>query len=175
MHHSIWRKYVFPLIASFLVLLLIRSDIMKPADRWAQDSLFHQPGVPSSDIKIIGIDERSISELGPYGPSYRQFMAYALQRLAADPDNLPAVVAIDILYEGISDPAIDNSLARAAAALPRVVTSCMAEFGDKITWEDGRAVEVTLFSLKAGEWVLSVNGEKFRIILSAGETKELRF
>ena len=42
-------------------------------------------------------------------------------------------------------------------------------------WEDGRAVEVTLFSLKAGEWVLSVNGEKFRIILSAGETKELRF
>ena len=42
-------------------------------------------------------------------------------------------------------------------------------------WEDDRAVEVTLFSLKAGEWVLSVNGGKFRIILSAGETKELRF
>ena len=115
---------------------------MKPADRWAQDSLFHQPGVPSSDIKIIEIDERSISELGPYGPSYRQFMAYALQRLATDPHNLPAVVAIDILYEGISDPAIDNSLARAAAALPRVVTSCMAEFGDKITWEDGRATNL---------------------------------
>ncbi len=42
-------------------------------------------------------------------------------------------------------------------------------------WKDGRVVEVTLFSLKAGEWVLSVNGEKFHIILAAGETKELRF
>ena len=131
MNHSILRKYVFPLIAACLVLLFIKTDILKTADRWAQDFLFQQRGVPSGDIKIIEIDEKSLSELGPYGPSYRQFMAYALQRLAADPDNLPAVVAIDILYEGTSDPAIDNQLARSAAALPRVVTSCMAELGDK--------------------------------------------
>ncbi len=142
MKHSFLRKYIFPLLTACLVLLLIRSDIVKPADRYVQDSLFQQPGVPSGDIKIIEIDERSLSELGPYGPSYRGYMAYALQRLAADPDNLPAVVAIDILYEGTSDPAMDNQLARAAASLPRVVTSCMAQFGDKITWEDGRATNL---------------------------------
>ena len=42
-------------------------------------------------------------------------------------------------------------------------------------WENGRAVEVVLFSRKAGEWILTVNGEKLPIRLSDGETKKLRF
>ena len=142
MKHPVWRKLVFPLIAALLALLFVKSPVIKTADRWTQDSLFQQRGVLSGDIKIIEIDEKSLSLLGPYGPSYRQSMAYALQCLAEDPDNLPAVVAIDILYEGESNPAVDNQLAEAAAALPRVVTSCMAEFGDKITWEDGHAVKL---------------------------------
>ena len=142
MHHSFLRKFVFPLITACLVLLFVSSPILKTADRWVQDYLYQRPGVPSGDIKIIEINEKSLSEIGPYGPSYRAYMARALQVLAADPNNLPAVVAIDILYEGESDSAIDNQLAQAAAALPRVVTSCMAEFGDKITWEDGRAVNL---------------------------------
>ena len=142
MHHSFLRKFVFPLITACLVLLFVSSPILKTADRWVQDYLYQRPGVPSGDIKIIEINEKSLSEIGPYGPSYRYYMARALQVLAAYPNNLPAVVAIDILYEGESDPAVDNQLAEAAAALPRVVTSCMAEFGDKITWEDGRAVNL---------------------------------
>ncbi len=142
MHQSFLRKFIFPLLAACLAILIVNSGILKTPDRWVQDFLFQQPGVPSGDIKIIEIDERSISELGPYGPSYRGFMAYALQRLSADPDNLPAVVSIDILYDGNTDPAMDTQLARAAAALPRVVTSCMAEFGNKITWIDGRATNL---------------------------------
>ena len=133
------------------MLLFIRSDVIKTADRWVQDSLFQQRGVPSGDIKIIEIDEKSLSRIGPYGPSYRGYMARALQILAADPDNLPAVVAIDILYEGESDPTVDNQLAQAAASLPRVVTSCMAEFGNKITWEDGHAVKLEAAALNIVE------------------------
>ena len=142
MKHPVWRKFVFPILVAFLVMLFISSGIIKTADRWAQDSLFQRSGVPSGDIIIIEIDEDSLAQLGPYGPSYRGYMAFALQALAADPDNVPAVVAIDILYEGETNYAVDNQLAEAAAALPHVVTSCMAEFGNKITWEDGRATNL---------------------------------
>ena len=118
MKHPVWRKYVFPLITACLVLLFVSSPILKTADRWVQDYLYQRPGVPSGDIKIIEIDEKSLSEIGPYGPSYRAYMARALQVLAADPDNLPAVVAIDILYEGESDPAVDTSLPRPLPLFP---------------------------------------------------------
>jgi len=140
MKHSFLRKYIFPLLAACLALLIVNSGILKTPDRWVQDSLFQQPAVPSGDIIIIGIDEASLAALGPYGPSYRGYMAYALRTLASDPENLPAVVAVDILYEGETDPSVDNQFAQAAASLPHVVTACMANFGDKITWVDGHAV-----------------------------------
>ena len=137
------KKILYPLLATLLVMLLIWSGSLHTLDRLAQDAFFQSRGVPSSDIIIIGIDGESLSELGPYGPSYRTYMAYALQKLASDPEKLPAVVAVDILYEGESDPQGDALLADAAASLPCVVTACMAEYGDEITWENGHAVSMT--------------------------------
>ena len=136
------KKLLLPLLAAVLILVLIAAGSIHVLDRWTQDALYQQRGVPSGDVIIVGIDGETLSELGPYGPVYRTFMAYAFQKLASDPDHLPAVVAADILYEGESDPEVDAELAQAAAALPAVVTACMAEYGDEITWEDGHAVSL---------------------------------
>ena len=122
------RNLLLPLLAAAAVLALIASGALHRVDRWAQDWMYQQPGVPSSDILIIGIDEETLSELGPYGPSYRGIMAYALEKLASDPEKLPAAVAIDILYEGESGTAGDEQLAAAAEKLGCVVTASMAEF-----------------------------------------------
>ena len=135
------RNFLLPLLAAAAVLALIASGALHRVDRWAQDWMYQQPGVPSSDILIIGIDEETLSELGPYGPAYRGIMAYALEKLASDPEKLPAAVAIDILYEGESGTAGDAQLAAAAEKLGCVVTASMAEYGEIITWEDGHAVE----------------------------------
>ena len=135
------QKILLPLLAAAAVLALIAAGVFHRVDRWAQDWMYQQPGVPSSDILIIGIDEETLSELGPYGPAYRGIMAYALEKLASDPEKLPAAVAIDILYEGESGTAGDAQLAAAAEKLGCVVTASMAEYGEIITWEDGHAVE----------------------------------
>ncbi len=137
-----FKKVITPLLAVVLVLLLIISGAISRLDDWMQDTVFQQPRTPSNDIIIIGIDNTTLAALGPYGPNYRSYMTYALQRLAEDPDSLPAVVAIDILYEGESDPSTDNALAQAAAKLPHVVTACMAEFGTEIAWENNRATSI---------------------------------
>lgn len=78
------KKIFLPLLATILVLLFISSGALNTFDRMTQDALFQRPGTPSDDIIIIGIDSDSLAQLGPYGPSYRTYMAYALQKLASD-------------------------------------------------------------------------------------------
>ena len=92
-----------------------------------------------TDILIIGIDEDALDVLGPYNTWDRSVMAAALEALAADPDYLPAVVAVDVLYAGNTSDAADERLANAAKALGNVVTGTMAVYGSSITWENGRA------------------------------------
>ena len=135
-----YRSVLISVLAVIAVTALIAAGSLWRMDRWVQDWLFQQRGVPSDEIVLIGIDEETLAELGPYGPSYRAVIAYALEALAADPEKQPAVVAIDVLYEGESGTSADEKLAQAAAKLKNVVTASLAEFGEIITWENGHAV-----------------------------------
>ena len=135
------QKILIPLLAAAAVFALIAGGALHRLDRWTQDALYQQRGTPSGEIVIIEIDEETLTELGPYGPNYRMYMAYVLEKLASDPENLPAAVAVDILYEGGSGSSADEKLAAAAAKLGCVVTASMAEYGEVITWENGHAVE----------------------------------
>ncbi|QUA54012.1 SpoIIE family protein phosphatase [Aristaeella lactis] len=142
MKHSLFRFFLIPLLISILTLSIIYAGALHYLDRQAQDALYQGQGHASNDIIIIGIDNQTLAELGTYGPGYRTYIAYALEKIASDPDHLPAVVAVDILYEGQTDPAADEQLARAAEKLGTVVTACMAEYGSEITWENGHAVSL---------------------------------
>ncbi len=133
-------KYLIPVLAAAAVTGLIAAGTLHRVDRWVQDWLYQRRGVPSGEIVIIGIDDETLAELGPYGPSYRSVAAYALEKLASDPEALPAAVAIDVLYEDESGTAGDEKLAQAAEKLGNVVTAVMAQYGDVIEWENGRAV-----------------------------------
>ncbi len=135
-------QFLIPLVAALLVTALAASGALKPADRWMQDAYFQHPGVTSTDIVIIGIDENALEQFGPYNTWDRTVVASALEALAADPDNLPAVVAVDILYAGETTDEADLRLAGAAAALGNVVTASMAEYGDQVKYADGRAVSL---------------------------------
>lgn len=109
---------------------------LRRVDRWTQDWLFQRPGVPSREIVIIGIDETAFDFFGPYNTWDRNIMASALEALTADPENLPAAVDLDVLYAGNTSEQADERLARAAEALGCVVTAAMAEFGERVTWEN---------------------------------------
>ena len=105
---KIWN-HLIPFLAVVLIMGLIafgaqrnipileHEGTLRRIDRWAQDRLYQHRSTPSSDIIIIGIDDETFAHLGPYdGTSYRQWFAMALYRLASDPENLPAAVAIGV-------------------------------------------------------------------------------
>ena len=146
-----FKKYLYPLAAALLVTVLVGLGMLRRLDRWAQDWLFQRPGIPSGDIVVIGIDEEALELLGPYNTWDRNIMASALEALAADPEKKPAVTAVDILYAGTSTQQADDRLAVAAGKLGNVITASMAGFGEKITWENGHAVEVQTSAVLAYE------------------------
>ena len=99
-------------------------------DQWAADIMYQKPQATSGRIMVVGIDEKALEELGPFQNWTRDNVANALEYLASDPDNLPAVVAIDTLYSGESgNEEADAHLAEAASKLPCVITADMAQFG----------------------------------------------
>ena len=146
-----FKKYLYPLAAALLVTVLVGLGMLRRLDRWAQDWLFQRPGIPSGDIVVIGIDEEALELLGPYNTWDRNIMASALEALAEDPEKKPAVTAVDILYAGTSTQQADDRLAAAAGKLGNVITASMAGFGEKITWENGHAVEVQTSAVLAYE------------------------
>lgn len=135
------------LAAALIVTLIVWTGALRRVDKWAQDALFQRRGMTSPDIVIIGIDEDALADLGAYNTWTRSIMASALEALAADPEHLPAVVAIDTLYAGESDPETDARLAAAAARLPAVVTASMADLGTAYQAADGGGLTVDSFAV----------------------------
>ena len=132
------RHIIYSLIGAVVMTAVAGNGILKVPDRWFQDVVFQQNSVTSGDIVVIGIDEKTLAELGPYNTWDRNIMASALEALASDPDHLPAVVAVDTLYSSTTDEQADAHLARAAADLGCVVTATVAQFGTSTVYsEDG--------------------------------------
>ena len=123
-------------ILSVIYTFAIYFKVLNRADKWIQDAFYQRPRAISGDVVIIGIDDESIEQLGPYNTWDRHVMASALEALSKDPENLPSVVAIDTLYSGGTDPEADRHLAGAAAGLPDVVVASAGVFGSGFVEDD---------------------------------------
>lgn len=94
------------LIAGFITILLLFSNLLAPFDRLATDLLYH-PLAAQPSIAIIAIDKRSLDEIGTF-PWSRSIYADLLNRLAAKPAR---VVVFDI---GMSQTTTDDDVFGAA-------------------------------------------------------------
>ncbi len=142
MKSTAWKNLLIALCAAVVLCLTAGTGLLRRADKWAQDALFQRPGITSGEILLIGIDEETLAELGPYHTWDRNIMASALEALGVDPEKMPAVVAIDTLYAGESDPTADRRLAEAAGKLPAVVTASLADFGTSYEAAEGGGLTV---------------------------------
>ena len=138
------RTIIYSFILALVFTLLVHLGILRWLDQWVQDALYQKPRYMSGEVLLFGIDETALTEIGPYNTWDRNVMAKALEELASDPDHLPAVVCIDTLYPGTTDPEADARLAAAAEKLGCVVTATAAVFesgwfedaGGNMIWDD---------------------------------------
>ena len=139
MHLSNRTKHlIYAVLLATAITLVCASKVLRTADLWLEDLLYQREIYVDNDIIIIGIDEKDIKAFGPYSSWDRSVMARALEVLGSDPDNAPAVVAIDIQYSGRMDDEGDLRLAKAAENLGNVITATTATFGSKYSFGSGK-------------------------------------
>lgn len=95
-----------------------------------EDKVYQSPGLIDPRIVVIGIDEHSVEQMGPFHEWSRQTMADAINILNSSNEGKPAVIAIDVLYTGdSSNQQGDESLAEAARQGGNVVLASIAYWG----------------------------------------------
>lgn len=111
---------------------------------WLGDVLFIREKAVDNRIKIIGIDEKSLQEMGPFAGWSRQQAADLLNAL--DAEHSPAVIAFDINYFGSRDEAGDAALAAAAAKYDHVVMASYLDYSARLeTGPDGKLKMNTMY------------------------------
>ena len=127
------------LLVGLLVFILTVTNVFRFFDNMAKDSLYQIPRGIDSKIKIIGIDEKTMAELGPIQTWSRSFYADLLRKLNEKAESKPLLVGFDVLFSGNVD-AGDNDFTAAAAEAGNVVIVDHLIYGRKLTTnEDGFA------------------------------------
>ncbi|MGN0038803.1 MAG: CHASE2 domain-containing protein [Coriobacteriales bacterium] len=137
---QIAKRLLLPLVAALVAFALALAQPFYAADAMLGDALKQRPAAPSPQIMVIGIDESTLGEYGAFTTWSRQKTAELLEFLYADPAQAPAVVAIDVIFQGQTDPSTDERLARAAAKGNTVVAGNLVYSGTTKLTEDGQRV-----------------------------------
>ncbi len=122
------------LIVGLLVFLLTLSNLFSALDYIARDRLYQVPRGIRSDIKIIGIDARTISEYGQIQTWSREKYADLINILNVDEDTKPYVIGFDIQFSGNigSQAEGDAALVKAAEEYGSVVV--VSQLGYSKRW-----------------------------------------
>jgi len=108
------------IIVGLLVFFLTVTNLLSSLDYMLRDRLYQLPRGINSKIKIIGIDEHTLSELGPVQTWSRSTYADLITKLNENPDAKPKLIGFDILFSGEVDEG-DAALAGAAKQSGNVV------------------------------------------------------
>ena len=132
-----FRTLLSALAAAGLLTLVLGLGLFRSADLTLSDALYQERAASDGKIVLVGIDQKALEVYGPYQQWGRNPVAEALEILNASEECRPAVIGIDVLYNGESDPAADRRLAEAAGRYPNVITACAAEFGSTLVESGG--------------------------------------
>lgn len=129
-----------------LFTLAAAAGIFYKADASFVDSLCQKRQAADERIVVVGIDEYALETLGPFQTWGRGTMAQVLEYLNSDETARPAVIGLDVLYAGETDPDGDRRLAGAAAA-GNVVVAAAGQFGSSAGFEGEDGIDINRFSL----------------------------
>lgn len=117
-HHPALDWLITLLCAQILLSGLHHMMFGSSANLRLYDSMLMQKGYTArSDIVVVGIDDRTLEELGGW-PLKRRHYAQLLQRMS-DPANQPKAIGLDLLFIDATDD--DAQLAHAMKDLPVVL------------------------------------------------------
>lgn len=110
----------------------IGADVIQALDIKLSDFLSQKPKIINPNIYVIGIDEDTLREIGPWHTWNRGIMADLINQLNKNPEARPAVIGVDVSYFNESDPKYDQKLVDAAKNGGNVVVAAESVFSDRL-------------------------------------------
>ncbi|MDD4798214.1 MAG: adenylate/guanylate cyclase domain-containing protein [Clostridia bacterium] len=136
------RGLLLNLLIIVILLLLPMFSLLQSVDYRLQDKLYQRLSLVSPNIFVIGIDEETLAELGPFQDWKRDNLAELIEVLTADSESAPAVIGVDIGFYGNRSQSEDQHLVQSiknavANDYTEVVLSSFASFGNTVVEADG--------------------------------------
>lgn len=119
------------IIVFFLVFLMTITNFIPNIDYMLKDALYQIPRGVTSSIKIIGIDERTLEELGPINTWTRQYYADLIRILNTYEDARPSVIGFDVTFSGNVEENGDMAFVQAAEESQNIVTVSQLVYSEK--------------------------------------------
>lgn len=127
------RAVLYSILCGLFFAGLCVSNLLYAQDSFVADALYQREVPQDGNIVLINIDQKSLDALGPFQGWGRALMGDVISILNQDPEQAPAVIALDVLYVGESeDPDGDAYLAEACTYGCPVVTACAGTFGSEL-------------------------------------------
>lgn len=136
------RKYFAALGFAALTFFSIFYGWAGVVNKNAEDFLYHRPSGTSDKIKIIKIDDKSISALGDYGDWDRGIYADLVETLCVSGEIRPAVITFDVLFSSGGESEQDIRFAEVCEKNGNVVCAFSYVFEREIVTEGDGALKV---------------------------------
>lgn len=131
-------KSAYLIIAAILLFFVFSYfNSFEKVENNLRDSILQTGGKIDTSIIIVGIDDRSLQELGRW-PWPRTVMAQMIETLS---EGRPAVIGIDITFSDRTTPEDDNALVEAVKKAGNVVIGIKGVFGRE-RGEELKAIEL---------------------------------
>lgn len=130
-------KIIITISVAISTYFLSFSGFLLSTSNRIADMLYQRGNVQSGNVVIVGIDEHTLDELGPYQYWTRDYVADAIEYLNGDEELSPDVIGVDILYVGYSNEESDQHLVRAASLQNNIVWGSYLNFDNVLTDNNG--------------------------------------
>lgn len=120
---------------AFIIVLLFDYGFLKNIENMSEDTLYQSAGTIPEDIKIIAIDEETLSQLGSYSQWDRNYFAKLIEILNENKEKAPKVIGIDVIFSGTNDSEADKRLVEAAKKYDNLVIASSIAF-DNYLYKD---------------------------------------
>jgi len=127
-----WLLYCIPVL--FLVVFEMTS-LFRSAENAVKDVFYRETSVIDPRISVIGIDEETLAAYGSIDVWGREKLDDIIDVLMEDPDNAPAIIAVDIGVFSHKDAEIDAKLVESVKNAGNVIFVSAASFGTVVEEE----------------------------------------
>ena len=136
------KQMLFKLLTSFGIAIVIGiifyCGFLSNIENMSEDALYQRAGVIPDDIKIIAIDEETLSRLGPYSEWDRGYFAELIEILNENEEAAPKVIGMDIIFSGSNGTEGDKRLVEAAKKYDNLVVASTINLDSYLYKENGK-------------------------------------